>query len=200
MRVVGIFLLLSMISATALGEVPESIVGTWRLDMTRTMNEYFDQIVQAQPESKSAQLPQEARTVLAEQAEEMNPEVTFSITKDTMTVTQGNEEPINTPYTVIGGNSRLVIIESTDDNGYETVLNIRLVEGGIATETTNCREKPEQCKRERQRAAGQKEERSDASSSTYTVNDYESDIDGDITSTHVDQVSQPKWVYFKQVE
>ena len=45
----------------------------------------------------------------------------------------------------------MMIIESIDKDGFASVSHVRLVEGGIAMETTDCQAKPEQCERERRR-------------------------------------------------
>jgi len=198
MRVIGILLLLVLTSVPASGEIPDSIVGTWNLDMLRTMNEHLDRMAQARPDVISSEIAQAQKSAMSKQTAQISTQVVITITKDSITTTNANAEPITTPYTVIGGNSRLVVVESKDPEGYESVVNIRLVEDGIAVETTNCREQPEQCKREQQRAVKQLKDKADKNSSTRV--DYDSNLDGAISSPPVDEMSQPKWVYLRKAK
>jgi len=193
MRVCGIFLLLILSSTTAWGEVPESILGAWKVDMVRTMNEHIDRIAQTYPDLGHVKDYEAARADLVKRAVEMNSQLIVTFSKNTITSASAKMEPVTAPYTVIGGNSRLVVIESTDDDGYETVVNIRLVEGGIAFETTNCRDKPEQCKYERRKAIERSKESGDKYSSTNFDIDDERDIDG----VAVEDIYLPKWAYFE---
>lgn len=165
--------------------------------MVRTMSEHIDRVAQSRPEVASLESFQAQKSAAAISAEKSNPSITVTITKDTITSSSSNVEPATTPYTVIGGNSRLVVIESTDEEGYESVANIRLVEGGIAIETTNCQEQPEQCKRERQQAMEKLRKKQDENRSTNTVISNEASYDGIVSTPPRNDLSQPRWVYFK---
>ena len=211
MKAFGICLLLILTPATTLGEAPESILGTWHFDLVRTMSENIDRVAQARPDVISVDIAETQKAALSDLAEQSNHQATITVTKDTIISTSADAGSTTMSYTVIGGNSRLVIVESTDHEGYESVVNIRLVEGGIAIETTNCQENPEQCQRERRRAMEQLRKKHHVDSSTNTVVDGSPDAFIAIGSSDEprlgrlssspprDDLSQPRWVYFKQV-
>ncbi len=156
MRAFAICVLLILIPLeTTLGETPESIIGTWQFDSVRTISEHFDRVAKARSDVIDHDQVEAMKAGLAVRAEEADPQVSMTITEDTITSTNPNSGTTSAPYTVIGGNSRLFVIESTDDEGYAWVINIRLVEGGIAIETTDPETRPEQWERERRRAMEQ---------------------------------------------
>lgn len=138
-----------------LGETPESIVGTWQFDSVRTISEHVDRVAKARSDVIDHDQVEAMKAGLAARAEAADRQVSMTITEDTIMSTNPNSGTTSAPYTVIGGNSRLFVIESTDDEGYAWVMNIRLVEGGIAIETTDPETRPEQWERERRRAMEQ---------------------------------------------
>jgi len=81
--------------------------------------------------------------------------MTLEITEDTLTSKSSDFGEMASHYRVIGGNARMVVIEGTDAQGYKSIGNIHLVEGGLAIETTDCTNDPEPCERVRRRAMEQ---------------------------------------------
>lgn len=168
--------------------------------MVRTMSEHIDRVADARPDLISLEQAQTQKATLIELVEKSNVQSTITITEKTISSSGADITLMTRPYTVIAGNSRLVVVEFTDDDGYESVTNIRLVEGGIAIETTNCQEKPEQCQRERRRAMEQLDKRQQSISSVRIASSDEPKIEGLTSSTPADSMSQPKWVYFKKLD
>ena len=148
MKAFTVYLLLSMTPTVAFGEIPESILGTWQFDEVRTITEHLDRLAEYRPEISDTEQFKQAKASIARNAETVNPQVQLTFTEDTMT-SKTNSGVFSAPYTVIGGNEGLLVLQYTDDEGYENVNNIWLVEGGIAFEPTDCRANPEQCARER---------------------------------------------------
>ena len=205
--VVGLMLILT--PSTVFGEVPESIIGTWHFDLVRTMSEHIDRVAQARPDMISLEYAAAQKVAMAELAKQSKPQVTMTFTKDTVTSTNLDSRPIKMRYSVIGGNSRLIIAQTIDDEGYGSVVNIRLVENGIAIEPTNCREQPEQCERERRRAMEHFSKthgddptavQGDSSVTFLAANSDEPTLDGLETSPPHDDISQPRWIYFKRAD
>jgi hypothetical protein len=204
MNLTRICLLLVLAPGSSVGEAPESILGTWHFDLVRTMTEHIDRVAQARPDLISAEAAALQKSQLPELAKQARAQATVTITEDTI-ISRTGDDRIQSSYRVIGGNSALVMIESTDEEGYTSVTHVRLVDGGIAIETTNCQEQPEQCERERRRAV---EQLSNAQRQSSVPTDEPGAIaamgsagplvDGAGSPQRHDGVSQPKWVYFKQ--
>jgi hypothetical protein len=92
-------------------------------------------------------------------------------------------------YKVIGGNSRLVVLDATSKDIGSTVLNVRLVEGGIAIETLDCQSQPEVCDRKR-------EQRTQAENAISTTTKVVSD-GSEAASAKRTGPAQPQWIYFR---
>lgn len=175
MKAFAVCFLSILTPATTLGAAPESILGTWQFDVVRTVREFLEQRPSSgshpnSPATKSRpeivdleQIAQTeasiARNYAADSSEQhtrsseaVNRQAIVVFTADTMTAINSESGTVSVPYKLIGGNVGLVVVQVTDDKGYESVLNIWLVESGIAVETTDCQTYPEQCVRERQRA------------------------------------------------
>ncbi len=183
-------------------EAPESIIGTWHIDLGRTMTEHIDRVARARPDLLTVEAVESAKLSVAESSDQPSP-VTLTITEDEIVSQATGAAPTTIPYTMVGGNSRLVIVEFTDEEGYKSVSHIRLVEGGIAIEPTNCRAYPEVCERQRARAVV----KTQSESSTVEAGglsiaesgdlDEQRNADAEGPSEHP---SQPRWFYFKRAE
>jgi len=132
-------------ATTSAAEAPESIVGTWRADMNRTMQEMLSEFAATQrralaerqaPEgnggfllgdmSSSKQAPMPPPTPSAD------PTITVTITDETMTWETPNQPTKTFSYKVTGGNAALVHLELIDEEGKQTAGSVRLIEGGLA--------------------------------------------------------------------
>ena len=86
MKAPGICLLLALTPATALGQFPESIVGTWILDPVRTISEHIDRVAQAHPDVISVDDAETQKAALSD-VKQANPQVTITFTEDTISST-----------------------------------------------------------------------------------------------------------------
>ena len=204
MKASGVCLLLILATEAVLGEVPESILGTWHFDAVRTISEHIDRVARSRPDVITTETAARQTAELTQLVDQPGPQATITFTEHKIISNAGDDRTL-VPYRVIGGNSRLGIVESTDKEGYTSVVNIRLIEGGIAIETTNCQEQPEQCQRERRRAMEQLKERQQgevattSSSKPFTaIGSDQRQVVGPGSSLPRDDLSQPKWMYFKQ--
>lgn len=208
--------LLVLAPLTSLGDVPESIIGTWRLDLPRTVEQLIDQHPRPSaeaPATDSTRAADGSSVVLAPAYQDHATELadpsntTMTITEATISTTSRDMATVTVPYRVIGGNSRLVMIETQDDAGNESVVNIRLVEDGLAIESTNCREKPEQCRREREQRMRQHSKQdpfTSPQSDSVLQSDGNTVVAGSLAEPELDPAHahplQPAWVYFKRVD
>lgn len=192
MRALAVCLFLILNPSTTLGESPKSIHGTWQFDVERTMTEYFDLVAKKLPLGGDPQLIEQMKASISLNAENLNHQMMVTFTEDSFTSYSetGSVGPL--PYKVIGGNAGLVVIQYTDERGYEFFNSIRLVDGGIALKTTDCQVYPEQCERKHQSRIEMKNEEYPS---------YNPSIIRDPPqSTRPNTGNQPQWIYFTRVE
>lgn len=125
-------LLVLLIPSIALSDVPQSIIGTWQFHGVRLP------CMEADPEHPNCPPVQE----LCAAASNLPANLELTFTESTVG-TAGKK----IPYRMLGGNSALVIVESITDTGQAFITNVRLVEGGIAIQSLDCRVHREQCER-----------------------------------------------------
>lgn len=173
----SIWLLTLLTPSFALAEIPQTIVGTWHMDVGRSP------CLEDDPEHSKCSA---AFTVPCQTDIGHGPhELIFT----NSTISQGDN---TAPYRVLGGNSALVIVESTDETGATFVTNIRLIDGGIAMQSLDCRAHREKCERSHKQAMQKITRRSS------TV-----EIAQDNPSVLVDGLLPPEfntpplWVYFR---
>jgi hypothetical protein len=194
-------------SGECLAEVPDSIVGTWHFDTVRTMSNHIDQLAKARPDLLTPETASTQKAALEGLHTQSGRQLTLTITENTIL----NEAApgFNATYRVIGGNSRLVIVDGKNDAGFTWVGHIRLVEGGIAFETIDCITYPEQCAYGTKQAieqmrqhTGAKEKKNDEGDVAVELraSGETSVIDGLVGAEDAQTYSQPKWVYFKRAE
>ncbi|HEX7037328.1 MAG TPA: hypothetical protein VF210_16270 [Pseudomonadales bacterium] len=102
MKRLSCFLLL-LIPMAASGGSPESIIGTWRLNLPRSVAEHMQLGWQTPPDCWGT-----------EPASPDAAGVTLEITEDTLTWTSDDLGPVTSHTRVVGGNARLAIIETTN--------------------------------------------------------------------------------------
>ena len=174
-----------------LAEIPESIVGKWEMDFVRTMSEFIDQALAANPGVATPEQIKEKKAELATRGPQADGQLTAIITNDTIRmITQQASGSELVTYKVIGGNSQLLILDATSEEVGSAVVNIRLVEGGIAIATLDCQTQPDVC--ERMRA----QQRMGAEDSINTAIDREGN-EIRVEGTPQTAITQPQWVYFK---
>jgi len=206
MKALGIVLFLA--SGASYGEVPESIVGVWRFDMVRTMSEHIDRLAKLRADVVTPEVAETQKAALQGLPSQIDFLPNMTITENT--ITNETAPGFNATYRVIGGNSRLVIIDGKNDAGFAWVGHIRLVEGGIALETTDCETYPEQCAYGRRRAITQNGVVADANTIAAVTDGGEAStelyisggtqVDGPSSTEIFHPPSQPKWLYFTRAE
>lgn len=205
MRILVFLLTLTLTQTTSAEVAPEAILGSWQFDSVRTMSEHIDSIARNRPDVVGLEQIESMKRSLAERAPQVDRQVIITFTEDVMISINTTSGTTRFPYKIIGGNVGLVMIEFTDDYGYQSVVNIRLVEGGIAMETTDCRAQPQQCEREKRRAMNQMNE--ELIDSSGSVDQAADDVSFSIMSHSDIPPSQPveeapriKQVYFKPLQ
>ncbi len=210
MMTIRFAILLFVAVAASAAEIPDSIVGTWQFDLLRTVSEQVDRVARLHPDIINPDMAKAQKSALSKSTDMPETHILLTVSEDTITV-EGTDSFLTTnSYTVIGGNSRLLVVESTDEDGYRSVLNIRLVDGGIAVETTDCRNNPEQCERDLQRTKEKLRERYQGRSAENSPTDVDpagavlsaegSILEGTLAAPDRDEVTRLKWVYFKPAE
>ncbi len=144
-------------------EVPRSIVGTWVFDMERTMEDFLDKLRQhreaiaagSRPATESGSevfdlrpQPQVRADMTSSPAGARAAGTPLLVIDDTHIVFHGTglNGPMKkkTAYKIVGGNARLLMLEAQDE-AQTAVMNVRLVPGGLAVESTDCRRQTEAC-------------------------------------------------------
>ena len=175
--------LILLIPIACFGDIPESIIGKWQFDSVRTFGEWFDQMRQANPAGHSADMMQKQNTWVANEAEVNDQQGILTITEDTISTLNNNSgETKSMSYSVVGGNSRLVVIDAASPDGDNLHINILLVEGGIARETVICMSDPGTCQRESTNRQARASSLGEPQSQT---------------SRTKQELSQPQWLYFR---
>lgn len=195
-------------SAAAGGQVPESLLGTWEIDLARTVNAHMKEVARARPElfgivERGAAAP----AIDTGQASRQPPVVVVEITDDTIISRNRHTGSTEMRYRVIGGNSRLAILELTDGSGYQMVNQVRFVESGIAVRATDCLQHREWCEREMRRSAGPLSSQTAADGTGADLEAMASTVasaptgeaDADVAGAASPVPSQPRWIYFRAV-
>ena len=200
----ALFSLLALIAVNSLAQAPDSIIGVWHFDAVRTMTEALERRAEKEPERFTREMVDAQRVSIASLPTQAVPEVTLTISETTISTKNRSMSATSYPYRVIGGNARLVIVEVTDEQGFQTITNVHLLEDGIAIGSTDCWQMPEQCARERRRALAQFKKQAGSGTRTATIVDSEGDVSivsGDdnavIHGTTAPEYQQPRLVYFK---
>ena len=185
-------LLVPLATAHADG-IPDSIIGEWIFDSARTMSEHWLKIEAKQNVDPIAyqQKVDKMKERLSKVAPEVDAQASLSITSSTFTIKNDNSGTQVFSYQEIGGNSRLVVIEYSDSNGFEGIGKIRLVDGGLAFEQTDCQTYPRQCEIERKRAADRRLDQT-TNTATSTTDPHANDSE--------DHNQSPQLVYFRPLE
>lgn len=190
-RYLVLFLLLLPLSVVFASEGPSSIVGVWQFDSARTMLEHIDSM--PVPENLDpttyAQKIATLKEGLASQAILSDAQVKLTITPETMTIDNISSGTNTLFYEIVGGNSRLVVLELSNGSGFEGMAKIRLVTTGIAMERTDCDTYPRQCERERKLAQENMNKQP-----KYTATTAEISIE-----TPRSRTATPKLIYFRPV-
>ena len=178
-----------LIPIACFADVPESIIGKWQFDSVRTISESMDQVIAANPGVVTSEEIEKQKAGLAKQSSRIDRQVTAIITSDTIRMVNETSGPTVLTYKVIGGNSRLVILDAKSEDVDSAVINIRLVEGGIAIETLDCQAQPEVCEHTR-------EQQTHAVDTTNTAVTVVSEGSGAHSANRI-VPSQPQWIYFR---
>ena len=115
----ALFLTLLLLPTTLLGETPTSIIGTWHLDLVKTIG---------------ISQPDDLATLL----EQVKAAVTIVFTEDSLTVNSANQPPMKGRYTIFGGSSTELDFEFINQLGQKYISKIRLIDGGIAVDSMDC--------------------------------------------------------------
>ena len=209
MRLVTVFLALITCPALA-AETPDSIVGVWTLDLTRTMAEHIPAVSREHPELFPQPTLQSRRATVLSEAQQ-SALGTLTITDDEMIQTNPTSGTTISRYRVIGGNAASLTLEITRDDGIESVAQVRFVEGGFAIRSPSCVDDPDGCERKARRVAEvtQKAPVAGANSTTRIdgaiVVESESSMDTATASAPAGSTTPagpapPTWFYFKPVD
>ncbi len=188
LRVITFLTLLTPI--VCLAGVPESIVGKWQFDSVRTASGFIDQVQAANPGAATPAQIAEQKSEFAKYGEQADRQLTATITSDTIRMVNKRGEPTFIAYKVIGGNSRLVILDATSAEIGNAVINIRLVEGGIAIETLDCQSQPDVCERMREQQRRRAESTSNKTVAVVSAGPG-------APSAERPGPTQPQWIYFR---
>ena len=204
--VVVLLVVFGTVCTAQASEPPESIIGTWQVDLVRTMTEHLERMAASGRASVDpAHIASMQATFSRQAVQQQIRSAAITITEDAIISSDPNSGTTRIRYKVIGGNARLVVVESLDD-GFESVVNIRLVDTGIAIETTDCRTYPEECVRQQRRAIATVKKRTDQPSMLAASPDglvvasacSEGECAGEPVQ-HQQPTDQPRWVYFTRI-
>ena len=177
-----------LIPIACFADVPESIIGKWQFDSVRTIGESIDRMIVANPGVATSEQIEKQKADLVKQGPRVDRQLKVTITSDAIRMVHETSGPTVLTYKVIGGNSRLVILDAKSEDVDSAVINIRLVEGGIPIETLDCQVQPEVCERTREQQ-------------THAVNTTNTAVVGVSDGTGAPSArpgsNQPQWIYFR---
>jgi len=187
--------------------VPETHIGEWHLDLSRTLSEHFREMSpQMGAEAIEPILAAVSTSTAAKESA-----VTMIFTESILTMVHGGfffrEEM---PYRIIGGNSEHVVIEAFPVDDEPIISTVRFVDGGLAVSQEECADDPERCVRRKQRSMEKMRQRmlthsqtahgSEGADGSLTIEARTtSAFDGLLPAPQAQpEQFQLKWMYFKK--